>query len=157
MLTERKRIKEEEAAAKEARKLMREEQKVKRQQEKEQKQKEREDKKRLRELEKQRKAKEAEARRIEKEQCRKRKHGDESENESDGENSVYDDDELDDVDVHITSNCYACGESYDNNEENWVSCHKCPRWLHRGCVSTIDLLSLSEDDIADIEFECDYC
>ncbi|MEW8544190.1 MAG: hypothetical protein AB2693_11710, partial [Candidatus Thiodiazotropha sp.] len=158
LLLERKRKKEEEEAAKEARKAMREEQKLKRQQEKEQKQKEREEKKKQKELEKKKKATEAEAKKILKELSRKRKRSEDSESNSNDETPVYDDDEMNDIDVRINSaSCYACGQSYDNKVENWVMCNNCPRWLHRACVSTIDLLSMSEEDIADLEFECDYC
>ena len=56
-----------------------------------------------------------------------------------------------------TTKCYSCDQAFDGDSENWITCHKCPRWLHRACVKTIDLLSLSECEIADLQFECDYC
>ena len=73
ILLERKRKREEEEAAKEARKLKREEQRIKRQQEKEQKQRERDEKKEQKELERKKKAQAAEVKKLLKQINKKKK------------------------------------------------------------------------------------
>ena len=42
---------------------------------------------------------------------------------------------------------------------NWIGCHRagCGRWLHKKCVSEIDLINMSEEDFENFYFECIYC
>lgn len=59
--------------------------------------------------------------------------------------------------MSVNESCYKCEQPLDNDTTMWIQCHKCGRWLHRACVTTIDLFEMAEDEIADMEFECDYC
>jgi hypothetical protein len=94
---------------------------------------------------------------IERQEREKQKRKRESDS-SDSDVSVYcDDDDLADMDTSIKQACYACDIPYDNKTDEWIMCHSSGRWLHRLCVKTIDLFSMTEGEIADLEFECDYC
>ncbi|XP_060578915.1 uncharacterized protein LOC132735898 [Ruditapes philippinarum] len=153
LLMEKQQKKEEEIRAKEQRKREREERKQKKEEEKERKRKEREEKREQRMKENELKKKLKMTKKVQ-----KRKHSSSDSDTDSSEEVAYDDDALQDVDVDIKdTKCYACGVDFDGEYENWVSCHNCPRWLHRACVSTIDLISMSESELADLQFECDYC
>lgn len=92
--------------------------------------------------------------RIEKEKLSRERESD----KSDSDISVHlDDDACADFDSGIKQVCYACESPYDNKTDDRIVCHSCGRWLHRTCVKTINLLSMTEEEIADLEFECDYC
>jgi len=83
--------------------------------------------------------------------------------ESDSDTDVSDnyepaDDDLVDISLSVRESCYACDAPLDQDELLMlVQCQKCGKWLHKVCVKTIDLLSLSEVEIEALEFECDYC
>lgn len=133
-----------------------EERKQKKEEEKEKKRKEREEKREQR----MKKMKENELKKKLKmtKKVQKRKHSSSDSDTDPSEEVAFADDALEDVDVNITdTKCYACGVDVDGEYENWMSCHNCPRWLHRACVSTIDLISMSESELADLQFECDFC
>ena len=56
--------------------------------------------------------------------------------------------------------CYKCGGKYAARYAgNWIGCHRagCGRWLHKKCVSEIDLINISEEDFENFYFECIYC
>ena len=55
------------------------------------------------------------------------------------------------------SQCYRCQGLEDGIPSNWIGCNRCPRWLHRSCVTSIDFFSMSETEIENMYFECDYC
>ena len=154
LLEERKRKKEEEIRQKEERKRVREEKRAQKLKDLEIKRKEREENKQLKLQKKLEKEKQKKIQAIEREL--KRKH--ESDSDTDVSDDItLEDDELVDIDLNIKRACYACEMPFDNKTGEWIFCQKCGRWLHRACVKTIDLLSLSEGQIADLQFECDYC
>ncbi|KAL4240801.1 hypothetical protein ACF0H5_001589 [Mactra antiquata] len=155
ILLERKRNQEEELKAKEQRKQEREARKLKKQEEQLQKKKIQQEKKEQREAK--RKQKEVQQNIKAMQKSNKRKFQEDSDSDSSAE-PQFNDDELDDIDVNISKEqCYACEKKFTGDSSNWIMCHNCPRWLHRSCVSTIDLLSMSESEIADLQFECDFC
>ena len=51
--------------------------------------------------------------------------------------------------------CYKCGGKYAARYAgNWIGCHRagCGRWLHKKCVSEIDLINMSEEDFENFYF-----
>ena len=53
--------------------------------------------------------------------------------------------------------CAKCSLPFDDNPVNWIWCIRCPRMMHRSCVTYVDLSQMAEEDLAAFEFECDFC
>ncbi|XP_060573439.1 DNA ligase 1-like [Ruditapes philippinarum] len=139
LLEQRKQIKQEENAKKEARKVKREERKKEREEQLKQKQKDKEEKKLQREQQKEELKRKKQIENLEQELKKKRKSKDSDIDSTDEENEAIEislaDDEMADVETSFsTTKCYSCDQAFDGDSENWITCHKCPRWLHRACV-----------------------
>lgn len=81
--------------------------------------------------------------------------------ESDDDSSVDDDhmsldDDSDDAGEFDADKCAKCLGVDDGSDPNcWIGCSNCPRWWHKACAH-VDL-DLTEEEVAEMFFECDYC